>query len=44
MATKVLINTRNNKLIQFETKYQSKLRIERKTDIYDTHCGYICSK
>lgn len=44
MTTKVLINTRNNKLIQFETKYQSNLRIERKTDIYDTHCGYICSK
>lgn len=44
MATKVLINTRNNRFIQFETAYQSKLRIEKKTDIYDTHCGYICSK
>ncbi len=44
MATKVLIDTRNNKFIQFETEYQSKLRIEKKTDIYDTHCGYICSK
>ena len=44
MATKVLINTRNNRLIQFETAYQSKLRIEKKTDIYDNHYGYICSK
>ena len=32
MATKIIINTRRNKLIQFENKYERKRRIEIKIE------------
>lgn len=43
MATKIIINTRRNKLIQFENKYVKKRRIEVKIENYEHHCGYIVS-
>ena len=44
MATKIIINTKRNKLIQFENKFVKKRRIEVKIENYEHHCGYIVSK
>ena len=44
MATKILIDTRNNKFIQFESKEDKKNRIEYKLDNYDAqHTAFLLS-